>query len=224
MSSTPLLSAGEFAGVPHLQCQCVDKVCPLFLMEDNAGNAAAPVVPKTCMQRFIYARRDTEDGPLEIIPPEDSMWYKFFGRNFYINKNAKLAKAFRNRFRLPYTQYLELVDDIRSNELFDCWCGYKLNNKKVSPVELFLLGSLLYLGHGWTLGDCEESTAIDKEVHSRFFCVFLVYGSTVLYKRWVVTPVNLPEAQSNMNEYSMAGFSGCIGSCNYTHIVTDKCE
>jgi hypothetical protein len=46
------------------------------------------------MQRFVYARRDTEDGPLEIIPPEDSMWYKFYVRNFYINQDAKLAKAF----------------------------------------------------------------------------------------------------------------------------------
>ena len=56
------------------------------------------------------------------------------------------------------------------------------------------------------------------------FCVFLVYGSTVLYKRWVLTPVNLPEAQSNMKEYSLAGFTDCIGSCDCTHIVTDKCE
>ena len=50
--------------------------------------------------------------------------------HFYINKYAKLGKAFRNRFCLPYTQYLELVEDIRSNKLFDRWCGYKLHNKK----------------------------------------------------------------------------------------------
>ena len=53
-----------------------------FLMDDNAGNAATLRIPKTCMQRFIYARRDTADGPLEIIPPEESMWYKFYVRNF----------------------------------------------------------------------------------------------------------------------------------------------
>ena len=93
-------------------------------------------------------------------------------------------------------------------------------------MELLLLGLLCYLGRGWTFNDCEESTAIDKEVHRIFFPVFFVYGSTstVLYKRWVLTPVNLPEAQLNMKEYSMAGFPGCVGSWDCTHIVTDKCD
>jgi hypothetical protein len=176
------------------------------------------------MQRFVYARRDTEDGPLEIIPPEESMWYTFYVRNFYITQDTKLAKAFRNRFRLPYPQFLQLVEDICSNDLFDRWCGFKSNNDKVSPVELLLLGSLRYLGRGWTFDDCEESTAIDQDVHRSFFRVFIKFGSTVLYKKWVLTPVNLPEALSNMKEYGEAGFPGCVGSSNCTHIVTDKCE
>jgi hypothetical protein len=119
---------------------------------------------------------------------------------------------------------LELVEDVRSNDLFDRWCGFKSNNKKVSPVELLLLGSLRYLGRGWTFDDCEESTAIDKDVHRNFFRVFLEFGSTFLYKKWVLTPVNLPEALSNMKEYSVAGFPGCVGSSDCTHIVTDRCE
>jgi hypothetical protein len=85
----------------------------------NSGNDDARRKPKTRTQRFVYARRDTEDGPLEIIPPEESTWYKFYVRNFYLTQDTKLAKAFRNRFRLPYAQYLQLVEDIRSNDLFD---------------------------------------------------------------------------------------------------------
>ena len=85
----------------------------------NSGNDDARRKPKTRTQRFVYARRDTEDGPLEIIPPEESTWYKFYVRNFYLTQDTKLAKAFRNRFRLPYAQYLQLVEGIRSNDLFD---------------------------------------------------------------------------------------------------------
>ena len=110
------------------------------------------------------------------------MWYKFYVRNFYITQDAKLVKASRNRFHLPYPQFLELVEDICSNDLFDRWCGYKSNNKKVSLVELLILGSLRYLGRGWTFDDCEESTAIDSDVHRSFFRVFIKFGSTVLYK------------------------------------------
>jgi hypothetical protein len=130
-----------------------------FLMANNAVDADAHRVPKTQTQRFVYAQQDMEDGPLEIFPPEESMWYTFYVRNVYINQDAKLAKAFRNRFRLLYPQFLELVEDIRSNNLFNRWCRYKSNNKKVSPVELLLLGLLCYLGRGWTFDDCEESTA-----------------------------------------------------------------
>ena len=82
---------------------------------------------------------------------------------------AKLAKAFHHRFCLPYTQYLKLLEDIGSNKLFNHWCGNKRNNKKVSPVDLLLLGLLRNLGRSWTFDDCEESTAIDQEVHRVFF-------------------------------------------------------
>jgi hypothetical protein len=54
---------------------------------------------KTQTQRYIHARRDTEDGPLEIIPPQESLWYRFYIRNFYIYEDEKLLKAFRRQSR-----------------------------------------------------------------------------------------------------------------------------
>ncbi len=94
----------------------------------------------------------------------------------------------------------------------------------MSPVELLVLRSLCYLGRGWTFDDCEELTAIDKDVHCCFFNVFIRFGSTVLYKKLVLTPVNLPKTKSNMNDYTQAGFPGCVGSSNCTHIVTEPCH
>jgi hypothetical protein len=117
-----------------------------------------------------------------------------------------------------------LCDLVASNDIFDRWCGQKYKNKTVLPVELLVLGSLCYLGRGWTFDDCEESTAIDKDVHRCFFNVFIQFGSTVLYKKWVITPVNLPEAESNMYKYAHARFPGCVGSSNCTHIVTNHCQ
>jgi hypothetical protein len=94
----------------------------------------------------------------------------------------------------------------------------------VSLVELLVLGSLCYLGRGGTFDDCEESTAIDKEVHCCCFNVFIQFGSTVLYKKWVLTPFNLPKAKSNMNKYTQAGFPVCVGSSDCTHIVIDRSQ
>ena len=59
------------------------------------------------------------DGPLEIIPPHESVWFCFYVQNYYINKDVKLQKAFRSRFCLLYKQYIDLVFLVKSNELFD---------------------------------------------------------------------------------------------------------
>ena len=40
----------------------------------------------------------------------------------------------------------------------------------------------------------------------------------------VSTPVNLAEAQSIMAEYTEAGFPGCVGLTDCTHITMKRCE
>ena len=57
-----------------------------------------------------------------------------------------------------------------------------------------------------------------------FFHVFIRFGYSVLYPKWVITPLHLSEAQSNMREFNLAGFSGCVGLCDCTHIVSERCE
>ena len=135
-----------------------------------------------------------------------------------------MAKKFRNRFCMPCPSYMELLDQIKSDNRFERWCGDTWNGKKSSPVELLLLGSLRYLGRGWTFDDIEEQTAILCDVHRAFFHNFIDFGSTTLYSMHVLTPVNLAEAQSNMAEYSEAGFPGCFRASDCTHITTERCE
>ena len=60
---------------------------------DTDASVDLPKEKKTRTQHYIYARRDTEDGPLEIIPPQESLWYRFYVQNFYINEDVKLQKA-----------------------------------------------------------------------------------------------------------------------------------
>jgi hypothetical protein len=46
---------------------------------DDAGDFDAsdfrPKEKKMQTQQYTYTRRDTEDRPLEIIPPQESLWY-----------------------------------------------------------------------------------------------------------------------------------------------------
>ena len=96
--------------------------------------------------------------------PEESMWYTMYVNNALIATDRSMHAKFRQRFRLPYQNYLELVDMCRVDYRFDKWCGFKKNKKKSSPIELLVMGALRYLGRGFTFDDIEECTAISKEV------------------------------------------------------------
>jgi len=145
--------------------------------------------------------------------------------NFLLEEpDSFMAKKFRNRFCLPYPSYTDLLHQITSVDWFERWCGHKWNGKKCSQVQLLLLGTLRYLGRGWTFDDLEEQTAISVSVHHKFFHKFIEFGSRTLYSMHVITPVHLAEAQSNMSEYTEVGFPGCVRSSNSTHIITERCE
>lgn len=140
------------------------------------------------------------------------------------------AKEFRNNFRLPYASYVMLLDLISSeasNGMFDRWTkAYeRKNNKKnkqVSPIELLLLGSLRYLGRGWTFQDMKDVTYISRDVHRKFFHQFVKFGARVLYPMYVSAPNTVEELKDCEREYSIAGFPGCIGSTDATHIPLEK--
>ena len=135
-----------------------------------------------------------------------------------------MAEKFWNRFCMLYPSYKELLDQIKSNNRFERWCGHKWNGKKSSSLELLLLGSLRYLGRGWTFDDIKEQTAISCNVHHTLFHKFIDFGSTTLYSMHVLTLVNLAKAQSNMAEYAEARFPGCVGASDCTHITTERCK
>ena len=183
------------------------------------------VFVKSRRPRCVLGQKETEDGPLCQITPEESGWYRAYVNNFLLDEaDSFMAKNFRNRFHMPYPSYMELLDQMKSDNRFKRWWGNKSNRKKSSPVELLLLGLLRYLGHGWTFDDIEEQTAILCDVHCTFFHNFIDFGSTTHYLMHVLTSVNLPEAKSNISEYDEVGFPGCVGSSDCTHITRERCE
>ena len=90
-------------------------------------------------------------------------------------------------------------------------------------MKLFLLCALGYLGRSWTFDDLEEATGINAETNRRFLHKFIEFGSTSLYNKYVLNPMNYEELKDNENEFLMAGFPGCIGSTDATHVIMEVC-
>jgi hypothetical protein len=110
--------------------------------------------------------------------------------------------------------------------LFGRWSDGKVDalRRPATPIPLLLLCALRYLGRGWTFDDLSENTGISEEIIRVFFHKFIEFGSTVLYKRYVVAPKTAEEALEHTGPYTKAGLPGCVGSMDATHILLEKVE
>ena len=166
-----------------------------------------------------------DDGNVRPMPPTMSAWYNLYCAEHCEELTPNFEAKFRRRFRLPHAEYKKLVgfaveDSMKVTGYFTRWRPGRTNVAGVptSPIELLILTSLRYLGRGWTFDDLEESTAISEEVIRIFFHQFIAWGSEFLYTEHVRPPVSFEEAQNTLEEYKLAGFTGCVGSMDASHV------
>ena len=162
-----------------------------------------------------------KDGNVRNATFEDSTWHTLYIQSPPDSKRRK--KVFRRRFRLPFEIYLEMVNDITSHELFSRWTKKDCVGTEPSNLGLLLLGTLRYLGRALTFDDLEEYTFISAEVHRQFFIAFLEYGNTILYNKYIVKPASELDVSAFEKIFAIAGFNGCVGSSDATHIGLLQC-
>ena len=89
------------------------------------GETVEPPQKKTRRRQYVMAWR-TGDGDLERIKPTESFWYwyLYYVQNPLLVEDDRFVKKFRNRFRLAYTLYHELVEDCKckDSQFFDSGC------------------------------------------------------------------------------------------------------
>jgi len=112
------------------------------------------------------------------------------------------------------------MNDVCSCTHFKWWASHNAVSDETSSIELSVLGSLHYLGHGWTFDDLEEATGISEEVHHVFFHKFIEYGSVELFAWHIIMLQSTKDAVCP--EYDAAGLAGCIGSMDVTHIMCKR--
>ena len=191
----------------------------------------APLSPEKCQKRRKKIEQRGKSGvwceetqtwvPYE---PKKSKWYLDYVLSNKYEIIPRLKRKFRNRFRLPREKFRELVTMAVENNWFPTYGKKDATGKEGVPLELLILGSLRYLGRGWTFDDLEEATNIGLTTHRQFFHKFIKVGATELFKMWVKMPETEDEILDSMHEYHEAGFTGCIGSSDATHIIMEKCN
>ena len=172
------------------------------------------------VKKYKVMARD-KNGMLREVTPEDTLWYCLYVANPPASK--RMHKLFRLRFRIPYSSFLNLSEDIIKHPLFDRWTRSDAAGSRPSNIKLLLLGSLRFLGRAWTLDDLYEANGISINTNRDFIRCFIEYGSTVLYKKYVIDQVNVIDISEREKLFRQAGFNGCIGSTDATHVAMLRC-
>ena len=152
-------------------------------------------------------------------------WYYNYITNPYPDQE-KWSRLFRLRFRMPYDAFLDLVDQCKKSSHFHKWTKCKLhkyNKQQATPIALLVRCALHYLGRAWMLDYLVEAIVVNNEKNRLFIHNFIEFGSSTLYKKYVVSPSKLEKLNNCEAEYSMAGFPGCIGSTDASHVIMETC-
>jgi hypothetical protein len=206
--------------------------CHDLLVDEEASSPSTQSSSSRHLQKLVAPRKRGRtivceyidaDGQNHCLTPVKSDWYLLYTLN-PASTRCTFQKKFRRRFRLPYLQFLELVAESRAKNWFPWWTSRDAWRKPLSPLALMILGALRDFSRGWTYDDIEESTGIDEGTHRQFFHCFIEVGSSNLFKKYVLEPVMLTDAHNHMHEMQLAGFPRCIGSCNATHVIIEKCS
>jgi hypothetical protein len=85
---------------------------------------------------------------------------------------------------MPWKQFRWLVETARVEGWFPHHEQEDATGRRGVPLDLLILGSLRYLGRGWTFDDLEEATGISEETHRAFFHSFCEVGARILFPRY----------------------------------------
>jgi len=94
----------------------------------SAGVKAHSLVPgikKTWAPRCVYGRKDSADSELHVMKPNECQWWGMYINNHLMLEDSSMQMKFQMRFRIPYSNYLELLQWIRDDARFARWCGAK---------------------------------------------------------------------------------------------------
>jgi hypothetical protein len=156
------------------------------------------------------------------VTPKISSWWTQYVEATMVEEE-KFQHKFCIWFRCKHKSYLKLMAMVSKSALFKHWYLIDCFGRQPSPIELLVLGSLRYIGRGWTFDDLEEATSIAEETHSQLFHVVIEWGRSVIFEEFVLTPRTSEQAMIHMKEMREAGFQCSIGSQDVTHIGMERC-
>jgi hypothetical protein len=195
---------------------------PFDLME--SGDEEEEVLPNGRRRN----RDNYERGPKRLKPydrPEDTYWMRLINQPDINDPRSRNAKDFRQKFRVPFPVFNQILDMCRmTEESCFVYAEKDCTGKSSIPLELKVLAVLRVFSGGMKFGDAAElSGFLSTSVVNKFFRDFCRFF-TLYFQHDVIKPLSGEALKRSMEIYSKLGLPGCVGSIDCTFVPWEKCS
>jgi hypothetical protein len=114
----------------------------------------------------------------------DTVWGKMLlDEASLLDTTSYQHENFRNRFRVPYTMFLEIVEECKEHKVF----GETIRVSKI-PIEFKVLVCLRVLGRRTIIDEFDENLNIGRSTVTEFFRVFVTNYAEAIFDQYVYVP------------------------------------
>ena len=198
---------------------------------------AAAVVVVSAATEALYWEYDDEDEDgrprrkrRRTYHRDRDYWASTWGAQVLTCRAARAAgqpdfaveEEFRQRFRLPFDLFEELVVRLREKG------GYEAAQDPIGgvgrvPLELKFMTVLRIAGRGWCFDDVKEQFGAGKSTIAAFYHAFVFKYVTDFYDQVIVLPEEAGDLAIVESRYAAQGVPGCVGSIDCVHVRWDRC-
>lgn len=179
-------------------------------------------VTSVCQTLPQFVQKPKKTRAPKSIYNTDNQWSRMLNNESIADPKSSEGRKFRRRFRVPYALFKDIVGMAKEEQ----WMPQKEADacgRKAVPLEMKVLAVLRVLGRGVCFDEVAEILTCSEEILRVFFHDFVKKFVTKCYDRYVKPPLSRDEIRKAMDEYTMVGLPGCIGSTDCVHIHWDNC-
>jgi hypothetical protein len=139
--------------------------------------------------------------------------------------NGRVSARFQQNFRTPYGLYKAKILGMAKQRWWPSWHPNKMDafGRDLGDIELKILGCLHVIATGNSQFQVSEKTDLSKEVHIRFFIVWLANMASTK-PEFILFPLDNDGYRFVVDGHTSMGLPGCVGSVDCVHIGWDKCS
>ena len=175
----------------------LDAICAVMENSDFAGSLVQDILEQRKRRGSKPRKEYVSQGRAKDL--SYSVWGRMLQHPELANAGSWVSRKFRRRFRVPYSMFLEIVEECKEHNVF----GIPVRKSKIL-IEYKVLSCLKILGRDLCCDEIDEALNIAESTVNKFFKQFVYNFANALFDKYVHVPEGA-ELDAVQEVYSIIG-------------------